>query len=129
MDFSYIRTIYNFTYRLSGNIKVAEALTEKVLLTHPDSHKEDVFLLKRTWEEFIKYYGYVEFKGEEPAQQALLALPPELRCTVVLRDILNYPYPQIADVLGRAEPEIARLISEGRRGMVKKITKNQNITG
>jgi len=127
VDFLYIRTIYNFTYRLSGNIKVAEVLTGNVFLTHPGNHKDDVFLLKRTWDEFIKYYECVEFKGEEPAQQALLDLPPEMRCAVILRDIMDYSYPQIAAVLDKSEPEIAKLISEGRRRMIRR-TKYQNIT-
>jgi len=119
LDSLCIRTIYNFTYRLSGNSKVAEVLTEKVFLMHPGNHKDDVFLLKQAWGDFLKYYGCFEFKGEDPIQQSLLALAPELRCTLILRDILGYSYGQIAAILDKSEWEVARLISMGRRGITK----------
>ncbi|MCR4443503.1 MAG: hypothetical protein NUV48_15325 [Peptococcaceae bacterium] len=122
LDSLCIRTIYNFTYRLSGNTKVAEVLTEKVLLMHPGNHKDDGFLLKQAWGDFLKYYGCLEFKGEDPIQQSLLALAPELRCTLILRDILGYSYGQITHIMDKSEPEVARLISEGRREMRKRIT-------
>lgn len=107
-----LRTIYNFTYRLSGNTRIAEIITEKVLLKHANNH-DDVFLLKQAWEYFLEYYGCLEFKGEEPIQQALLALQPELRCSVILRNIFDYSYPQISAILNITEIETSQLISEG----------------
>lgn len=118
-----ISTIYNFTYRLSGNTNVAEVLTENVLLRQSGSHKDDVFLLKQAWQEFIKYYRGVDFKGEEPVQQALLALPPELRCSVILRSILGYSYREISIILDKPECEIGVLISEG----IQKISRQINV--
>lgn len=121
LDSLCLRTIYNFTYRLSGNTKVAEVLTEKVFLMYPGNHKDDVFLLKQAWGNFLQYPGCLEFKGEDPIQRSLLALAPELRCTLILRDILGYSYGQIAPIMDKPELEVACLISEGRREMKKEL--------
>lgn len=120
LDSLCIRTIYNFTYRLSGNTKIAEVLTEEVLLMHPDKNKDDILLLKQAWSNFRKYYGDLEFEGEDPVQQSLLALAPELRCTLILRDMLGYSYGQIAIIIDKPDPEITRLISLGRRGITQR---------
>lgn len=42
LDSLCIKTIYNFTYRLSGNTEIAELLTEEVLLLHPGKNKDDI---------------------------------------------------------------------------------------
>jgi len=118
LDSLSIRTIYNFTYRLSGSTKVAEILTEKVLLTKPGNHNNDLFLLKQAWGDFLKYYGFLELKEEDPTQQSLLALSPESRCTLILHDILGYSYGQIAHIMDKSKLEVARLISMGRRGIL-----------
>lgn len=123
-----MRIVYNFTYRLSGNAGVAEALTEKVLLMHPANHNDDVLLLKQVWEDFIKYYGYLDFKGEDPTQQALLSLSSEIRCAVILRDILGFSYGQIGTVLNESDSEVAHYISTGRQEIAKLFNK-PNITG
>ncbi len=124
----YIRTIYNFTYRLSGNTKVAEVLTQKVLLLHAGNHKDDIFLLKQAWGNFIKYYGSLEFEGQDPIQQSLLTISPETRCTLILRDILGYSYGQIAVIIDKSESEVTHFISMGRR-RITKANKPPNFTG
>ena len=128
LDSLCIRTLYNFTYRLSGDTKIAEVLTEEVFLMHACQHKNDIFLLKQAWSNFRKYYGDIEFKGECHVQQSLLALVPELRCTLILRDILGYANGQIAAIIDKPEPEVVRLISLGRRGIAK-TNKIPDITG
>ena len=44
-----------------------------------------------------------------------MSLPSEVRCAVVLRDVLGYSYRQIGDVLNKSEREIGHLISAGRQ--------------
>lgn len=114
-DILYHRKVYNFTYRLSGNTGIAEILTEKVFLRCPANHKDDVILLKQAWERFLKYYGGLDLTGEDTVQQALLSLPPEIRCAIILRDILGYSYKQVASVLNKSELAAGNLISLGRR--------------
>jgi DNA-directed RNA polymerase specialized sigma24 family protein len=75
--------------------------------------------LKLAWEIFPKYYGCIDLKGEDLFQQALLSLPPELRCAVILRDIMGCSYQQIAVILDKSEAETAKLISMGRGQFVK----------
>ena len=118
MDF--LRIVYNFTYRLSGNAGIAEALTEKALFMHPANHNDVVLVLKQAWEEFINYYGCLDFKEEDPIQQALLSLSSEIRCAVILRDILGFSYGQIGTVLNKSDSEVARLIFLGRQEITKK---------
>lgn len=123
-----IRTIYNFTYRLSGNREIAEILTEKVLLGHPHDCNNDVALLQRAWMEFVKYNWCPDNRGEEPIQQALLCLAPEPRCAIILHDILGYSYKEIAVVLNTQESGVARYIFTGRQEITK-LVKKPNITG
>jgi hypothetical protein len=123
-----IRTIYNFTYRLSGDIEVAEVLTEKVLLGHPDDCNNDVKLLKHAWMEFVRYNWCKDCKGEEPVQRALLSLGHEQRCAVILHDILDFSYREIAVVLNTHESRVAYFISSGRQEITKSV-KKPNITG
>jgi len=131
----FLRIIYNFTYRLSGNAGVAEALTEKVLLMRPANHNDDVLLLKQVWGDFLKYYGCLDFKGKDQTQQALLSLSSEVRCAVILRDILGLSYGQIGTVLNKSDSKVAHLISLGRQEIAKKTRLNAsherkpNITG
>ena len=113
--------IYNFTYRLSGNRDIAETLSEKVLLMQSaNHHHNDVILLKQAWEEFLMYYGRFDFKGEDVVQQAVLSLPPEPRCAIILRDIFSYSYGQIASVLNKSEITVGNLISLARQEIIKK---------
>lgn len=120
--------IYNFTYRLSGNTEVAKILTEKVVLIHLDNQENDndIVLLKHAWNNFLKNYGCMGFKGEDQIQQALLSLSPEPRCAVILRDVLGYSYGQIAAVLNKSDSEIGSLISLGRQ-KITKYSKKTNI--
>jgi hypothetical protein len=115
----HIKTIYNFCYRLSGNIETAGVLTENVLLNYPAGQKDRLVLLKQVWSDFLKYYGSLDLESEDPLQKALLCLSPELRCTVILRDILGCSYEQIAAVLDKSVPETARLIATGRGQFAK----------
>jgi hypothetical protein len=109
----HIKTIYNFSYRLSGNEDTAGALTEKVFQNHR-SEQDKLHLLKLAWETFLKHHGCIDLKGEDLFQQALISLPPDLRCAVILRDIMGCSYRQIAVILGKSEPETAVLISRAR---------------
>lgn len=115
-----ILLIYNFTYRLSGNRDVAGILTEKVLLTQTVNHHNDIILLKQAWEDFLVYYGHFDFKGEDVVQQAILFLPPEPRCAIILRDILGYSYGQIATILNKSNITVGNLISLARQEIAKK---------
>lgn len=110
-----IKTLYNFAFRLSGNLKIAEILTEKVLLGGFKDGNDDAELLKEAWEEFRQYYGHINFQSQDPIQQALLSLAPELRCVLILRDVLGYSYGKIADILNADESEAAYLIKLGRQ--------------
>ena len=120
-----IKTVYNFIYRLSGNREVAEILAGRGLLAHPhDCCKEDVLLLKHAWKEFKQCNWYRDYKGEEPIQQSLLSLTPEQRCAVILRDILGYPYGEMALILNQTKSEVMHFLSTGRREITKSV-KNQ----
>lgn len=109
-----MKKIYNFTYRLSGNPKVAELLTEKILLI-PMDNQNHIFLMKQVWKDFYQYYGHIDFQGQEPIQNCLLTLVPEERCAVILRDIMDCSYEQIALILDKTIPEINGLITRGRQ--------------
>ncbi|PKM89535.1 MAG: hypothetical protein CVU87_05140 [Firmicutes bacterium HGW-Firmicutes-12] len=112
---AHLKLIYSFTYRLSGKKKIAEKLTEKVFLTHLDSGKDELSLLKQAWLYFYKDYEPYELNREDAIQQSLLALAPAVRCALILRDILGYSYGQIAIIIEQREPEVAHLIHLGRR--------------
>lgn len=114
--------VYNFIFRLSGNTKIAEVLTQQVILTNHQKNrglKLDLSLLKQAWEGFRRYYGSLEFRGDDPVSQAILSLTPEKRCAVVLRDILGYSYGEIASVMDESAAQTARLISRGRRELAE----------
>lgn len=115
----YLNAVYNFTYRLSGNAGVAELLTTKVFSKLPGGCQDELGILKMAWESFLKYYGSVEFRGKDRVQQALLYLPPEQRCALVLRDIQGYNYSQIAIVLNKPDSEVRKLVAAGRREFVR----------
>ena len=117
---AFLKIIYNFTYRLSGNTRVAEVLTEKVLLMQSANHHNgDVVLLKQAWNEFLKYDGSIDCKGENATQQTLLSLPPEMRCAIILRDVLGYSYRQIAAVLNISDLEVGKFIARGRQEITR----------
>ncbi|MGI6686236.1 MAG: sigma factor-like helix-turn-helix DNA-binding protein [Bacillota bacterium] len=136
-----IKLIYNFTYRLSGNIETAKDLTEQALLMSNNNytfcnsnHDRDLILLKQAWTYFMNddrnlnynYDGYFNFQENSPVQQLLLSLPPEVRCAVILRDIFGYTYRQISAVLSKLEIEIRYLISMGRQEISKSTKKIDN---
>ncbi|MEL7563863.1 MAG: sigma factor-like helix-turn-helix DNA-binding protein [Dehalobacterium sp.] len=125
----YLRITYNFAYRLSGSTEVAKKLTEKVILMHSNNQEiySDIILLKQAWKDFLIDYACLGLKGEDQVQQALLLLPPELRCAVILRDVLGYSYGQIAAVLNKSNSEVGNLISMGRQ-KITKYSKKANIT-
>lgn len=118
----HIKTVYNFSYRLSGNEDTAGVLTEKVFLNHR-SEQDKLHLLKLAWQTFSEYCGRSDLKGEDPFQQALLTLPPDLRCAVILRDIMGCSYHQIAVVLDKSDFETAGLISKARAQLGKSYRK------
>ncbi len=110
----HIKTIYNFSYRLSGNEEIAGILTEKIFLDYRFKQKDKFQLLKQTWEDFLKYYGCIDLKCQDTIQKILLSLPPKLRCAVILRDIMDCSYQQISIVLNQSDYEAAELVSRGR---------------
>ena len=118
MRFIEMKILYNFTYRLSGNSKVAEVLTEKALLI-PEDNYNCPLLVTRAWEYFCQYYSSLDLQGQEPVQNYLLNLVPEERCAIILRDIMGYSYEQIALVLDKSLPEVNSLISSGRKQICK----------
>jgi len=108
--------VYKFAYRLSGNRKVAENLTNISITAYYDQARDDdLLLLKVIWQEFMKYYGFLEFREGTGLQKVLLDLPTELRCGVILRDILKYDYSQIAEVLSTTPQEAQKIVAQGRR--------------
>lgn len=116
----HLNIIYTFAFRLSGNEKVAEKLTTNVFLEHYTSgDKEILLLLKNLWQDFRESYGFLPLQGEKPAQKILLALPPELRSVVILKDIFGYRYEQIAAVLDIIPQEVSRMLTQGRQEMRK----------
>ncbi|HZX45965.1 MAG TPA: sigma factor-like helix-turn-helix DNA-binding protein [Clostridia bacterium] len=118
----HIKTVYNFSYRLSGDSETAGVLTEKVFLSDR-SNQGKLHLLKLAWEAFLKHHGCTDPKGEDPLQQALLTLPPDLRCTVILRDIMGCSYHQIAVILDKSDFETAGMISEARSRLARSYAK------
>ncbi|HHT62667.1 MAG: sigma factor-like helix-turn-helix DNA-binding protein [Bacillota bacterium] len=112
-----INLIYNFIYRLSGNFEAARNLTGQVFLTAYESidNCNEIILLKQAWRFFAESDGCLNYKGNDYIQESLLSLPSEVRCAVVLRDVLGYSYRQIGDVLNKSEREIGHLISAGRQ--------------
>jgi DNA-directed RNA polymerase specialized sigma24 family protein len=151
-----VKLIYNFIYRMSGNEEVAGDLTEHVLLMgsgqdkylndhhqgppqdfyyynketgHSADHTLDLLLLKQSWQGLKKYNGsWYSFQEHDPVQKLLLSLSPEVRCAVILRDMMSYSYGQIAMVLNKPEREIGRLISLGRQEITAS-TKKFKMTG
>jgi len=150
-----VNIIYNFIYRMSGNEEVAGDLTKQVLLTGSDQDKYlndhyqnppqdfscnketglraddtlDLLLLKQSWQGLKKYNGsWHSFRERDPVQKLLLSLSPEVRCAVILRDMMSYSYEQIAIVLNKPEREIGRLISLGRQEITAS-TKKFKMTG
>lgn len=124
---AFLKTVFNFTYRLSGNMKIAQILTEKVMSEGSGEHNDDLIFLKQAWESFLKYYGHFDFQSEDLMQRALLSLSPELRCAIILRDIFGYSYNKIALVSNSHEAEVAQLIKLGRQEITKSVN-GQNIT-
>jgi hypothetical protein len=120
IDPSYIKPVYNFTYRMSGSKKVAELLTEKAFVTHPVDRRNEIFFIKKAWKDFLKYYGCIDFIAEGPIQEVLVSLPPETRCAVILRDIMGYPYEQIVEILDISHSDVAGLISTGRQHIARR---------
>ncbi|KJS85907.1 MAG: hypothetical protein JM58_07635 [Peptococcaceae bacterium BICA1-8] len=106
---------YKFAYRLCGNRKVAEKLTEVSITAHNNHYQDNSLLLKGIWQEFIKYYSFIEFKEGTGVQKILLNLPAELRCGVILKDVFKYDYPQIANVLSSSPEEVQKIVAQGRQ--------------
>lgn len=116
IDDQRITIAYKFAYRLCGNRKVAEKLTELSITAHYNHCQDNnLLLLKSVWQEFIKYYIFIEYKEGTGVQKILLNLPAELRCGVILRDVFKYDYPQIADVLSVTSEEVQKIVAQGRQ--------------
>jgi len=119
IDNERISFVYKFAYRLCGNQKAAEKLTEVSITAH-FNHCQDnsLLLLKSVWQEFRKYYSFIEFQEGTGVQKILLNLPAELRCGVILKDIFKYDYWQIAQVLSITPQEVQKIVAQGRRRIV-----------
>ncbi|KJS22249.1 MAG: hypothetical protein VR72_06940 [Clostridiaceae bacterium BRH_c20a] len=123
---------YKFAYRLCGNRKAAEKLVEFSIEGHY-KHCQDnsLLLLKGIWQEFVKYYGFIEFQEGAEVQKILLSLPVQLRCGVILKDIFKYDYEQIAQVLSITPQEVQKIVAQGRRRVVasRKMLTEETIKG
>lgn len=108
-----ITVTYKFCYCLCADNNIARKVTEKIFLEK--YNKDDLEKLKFTWQEFRDNYGYLQFSSQQKAQKALLNLPPDLRCGVVLRDVLGYDYSQIASVLSVSLKRAQQIVAQGRR--------------
>jgi hypothetical protein len=120
IDPSYIKPVYNFSYRMSGSRKVAEVLTEKAFVTHHGERRNEIFFIKKAWKDFQRYYGCIDFVAEGPIQEVLVSMPPETRCAVILRDIMGYPYEQIVEILDISHSDAAELISTARQHIARR---------
>jgi len=119
IDNEIISFTYKFAYHLCGNRKASEKLTELSIIAHYNQVQGDnLLLLKGVWQEFIKYYSFIEFQEGTGVQKILLNLPAELRCGVILKDIFKYDYPQIAQVLSITPQEVQKIVAQGRRRVV-----------
>lgn len=117
-----IKIIYNFTYRLSYNRKLAEKLTkrtiinylqQKVMFPSPQA-KPILIMLKEAWHIFEREYGFTNHDSSNSIENAILQLKPEIRCTIVLRDIQGFTIEEIALVLSKNIFEVNSLIATGR---------------
>lgn len=80
IDEEKISLAYRFAYRLCGNRKVAEKLTELALIARCSKVQDDnLSLLQSIWQEFMNNYSFIEFKEGKGIQKVLLNLPVELR--------------------------------------------------
>lgn len=119
IDNEIISFAYKFAYRLCGNGKAAEKLTELSVIAYYNKVQDDnLLLLKTVWQEFIKYYSFIEFQEGTGLQKILLNLPAQLRCGVILKDIFKYDYEQIAHVLSINPQEVQKIVAQGRQRVV-----------
>ena len=117
-----LKTLYNFTYRLSGDMEIAKSLTEKALLSCLDEPSDEVALLKWAWEKFLLTGNKALYPKQDGKENILSSLAPELRCAVILRDIIGYSYEQIGKVINKSKQEVATVISLGRQEIRKKVS-------
>jgi hypothetical protein len=117
-----LKILYNFTYRLSGNIEVAKSLTEKAFLSCVNKSSDEVTLLKWAWEKFLLTSNKALYPKQDGEENILSLLEPELRCAVILRDIIGYSYEQIGKVLNKSKQEVAVVISLGRQEIREKVS-------
>ncbi|MFZ7101096.1 MAG: hypothetical protein ACOWWO_00360 [Peptococcaceae bacterium] len=103
---------YQFCYRLCANPQIAEKITARVIMEKCGD--DNLSLLRKMWQEFLNYYGFLQFYAENDVQKVLLLLPPELRCGVILRDIFKYNYHDIAVVLAISPKEAQYIVAQGR---------------
>jgi len=111
-----LKLIYNFTYRLSGNVEIAQSLTEKVFLLKNSKYLDKISLVKCAWEKYLEL-NKSSYLTYDRRQKMLAELMPEARCAVILRDIMGYSYEQIGIVLNSSKEEVASYISAGRQGI------------
>ncbi|MCR6546427.1 sigma factor-like helix-turn-helix DNA-binding protein [Dehalobacterium formicoaceticum] len=136
--------IYNFAYRLSGNEKTAEILTEQAYFHDRSAQNDQVILLQLVWQDWLNWQKNLNFDQVKEvkevkkvkkfneindAQEALLCLPSEWRSAVILRDLLTYSYGEIAFVLHKSEKEVGHLISSGRLRMREILVEHQIVVG
>jgi len=116
IDEEKISLAYRFAYRLCGNRKVAEKLTELALIARCSKVQDDnLSLLQSIWQEFMNNYSFIEFKEGKGIQKVLLNLPVELRGGVILKDLFKYDYHQVAKILSISPQEAQKIVAQGRR--------------
>jgi len=115
IDEQSLNLIYKFVYHLSANEKIAEKVAIQIFKKYDNSYKNNsLLLLKNVWQEFSQHYGFLEFLAGSAIQKVLLNLPPRLRCAIILKDIFNYNYSEIAYVLSITHREAQKIVARGR---------------
>jgi RNA polymerase sigma-70 factor (ECF subfamily) len=65
----------------------------------------------------------------EAVRAAIAQLPPEFRETVVLREMENYSYKEIADIIGVQIGTVMSRLARGRRQLQRILSQSENSPG
>ena len=117
----YGKATYNFAYRLTGNEADARDLTQ------------DAFVrVYRAWRSFQPGTSFLSWiyrimAGQlgEPLSKALGQLSPEQRQVVVLADIEEYSYQEIADIMGCSIGTVRSRLHRARALLRRLVTRAQ----
>jgi RNA polymerase sigma-70 factor, ECF subfamily len=114
------RRVYGFCYRFTGKDSDAQDLTLQVFSQafreEPTDGSFTIRLARLTRNLLIDYYRRTRdsFESSDLFQAALGKLSPELRETIILRDLQTMAYPEIGDVLAIPEEAVKSRLIRGR---------------